>query len=189
MKTKNYPEQNTIPLFIENRDVLGQIKSSGISSLKVFKHIKNAPDLKVIYAGFGPRAMATFIDLVIVMGALSILDAFLFKFNYTNDDFNTYRFFIALFAWIIYNGVFESSVWQATLGEMIVKLKVIGLYGKRISVLRSIFRCISTFISVLPVGLGIWYMTTDSKKRTWHDIITGTYVIKHEHHRLIKSEK
>jgi uncharacterized RDD family membrane protein YckC len=61
---------------------------------------------------------------------------------------------------------------------MILKLKVIDLYGKRMSVLRSLFRCITTIISILPIGLGIWYITTDPKKRAWHDLIVGTYVIK-----------
>jgi uncharacterized RDD family membrane protein YckC len=47
-----------------------------------------------------------------------------------------------------------------------------------LSVLQAFYRCITTIISILPMGLGIWYMTTDSKKRTWHDLIAGTYVIK-----------
>jgi len=176
---KNYPTQNATPLFIEERDILGQTKPSGISVLKRYKHrVKNAPDLKVIYAGLGTRVIATFIDLIIVMGALLILEAFFFKFNYTDNEFNNYRFFIVIFIWIFYNWSFESSVYQATFGEMILKLKVVDLYGKRISVLRSFFRCITTFISILPVGLGIWYMTTDPKKRAWHDLIAGTYVIK-----------
>jgi uncharacterized RDD family membrane protein YckC len=176
---KNYPTQNATPLFIEERDILGQTKPSGISVLKRYKHrVKNAPDLKVIYAGLGTRVIATFIDLIIVMGALLILEAFFFKFNYTDNEFNSYRFFIVIFIWIFYNWSFESSVYQATFGEMILKLKVVDLYGKRISVLRSFFRCITTFISILPVGLGIWYMTTDPKKRAWHDLIAGTYVIK-----------
>jgi uncharacterized RDD family membrane protein YckC len=179
MKTKNYPEQNAIPLFIEERDVLGQIKPSGINILKRFKHkSSNAPDLKVIYASLGTRAIAALIDLTIVLSVLLIMETFLFKFNYTNNEFNTYRFFIVIFIWIFYNGSFESSVYQATFGEMIFKLKVVDLYGKKVSVLRSLFRCITTIISILPIGIGIWYLTTDPKKRTWHDLIAGTYVIK-----------
>jgi len=116
--------------------------------------------------------------LIIVLGALLILEAFFFKFNYTDNEFNSYRFFIVIFTWIFYNASFESSVYQATFGEMILKLKVVDLSGKRISVSRSLIRCIATFISILPIGLGIWYMTTDPKKRAWHDLIAGTYVIK-----------
>ena len=177
MKSKNYIRQISTPFFVENRDVLGQPK--GINVLQRFKHkLRNAPDLNVTYAGLGKRTIAKLIDLTIVFIPLLILETFLFKFNYTNNDFNTYRFFIVIITWIFYNSVFESSVYQATIGKMILKLKVIGLYGKRIGVLRSFFRCITTIISILPIGLGIWYITTDPKKRAWHDLIIGTYVIK-----------
>jgi len=179
MKNKIYSGQNATPVYFEERDVLGQIKPSGITVFKRLKHkFVNAPDLKVIYAGLGPRVFATFIDLMIITGVILILETFLFKFNYTNNDFNTYRFFIVIFLWLFYNGAFESSVYQATIGKMILNLKVIDLYGKRISVSRSLWRCIITIVSILPVGLGIWYITTDPKKRAWHDLIAGTYVIK-----------
>ena len=167
-----------IPLFVENRDVLGQIKPSGINVLKRVKHkFKNAPELNVIYAGFGERAYAALIDLMIVLCVSLIMELFFFKFNFTSIEFNTYRFFIFIFTWFFYNESFESSVYQATLGEMMLKLRVVDLYGKRMSIIRSSFRCITTIISILPVGIGLWYLTTDPKKRTWHDMIAGTYVI------------
>jgi uncharacterized RDD family membrane protein YckC len=177
MKSKNSIRQISTPFYVENRDVLGQPK--GINVLQRFKHkIRNAPDLKVTYAGLGKRTIAKLIDLTIVFIPLLILETVLFKFNRSNNDFNTYRIFIVVVTWIFYNSVFETSVYQATIGKMLVKMKVIDLYGKRMSVLRSFFRCIATIISILPVGLGIWYITTDPKKRAWHDLIAGTYVIK-----------
>ncbi|MEI7492602.1 MAG: RDD family protein [Bacteroidota bacterium] len=176
MKEKIYPVQNSPPLFVENLDVLGQPK--GVNFLQRFKPKSiNTPDLKVTYAGLGIRTIAKLIDISITFSPLLILESFLFKFNYMNVDFNSYRFFTVVFIWIFYNSVFEASVYQATIGKMILKLKVIDLYGKRISVLRSFFRCITIIISILPVGFGIWYITTDPKKRAWHDLILGTYVI------------
>ena len=177
MKRKNYPEQNSIPFFVEDRDVLGQPKGTNV--LQRFKHRSiNTPDLKVTYAGLGKRTIAKLIDITIIFSPLLILESFLFKFNYMNNDFNTYRFFIVILIWFFYNVVFEASVYQATIGKMIFKLKVIDLYGKRMGVLRSFFRCITIIISMLPIGIGIWYITTDPKKRAWHDLIVGTYVIK-----------
>jgi len=177
MKSENHIRQIPTPFFEEDRDVLGQRK--GINVLHRFKHrIRNSPDLNVTYAGLGRRTIAKLIDLTIVLFPLLILEIIFLKFNYTNKDYNTYRFFIIIITWIFYNSVFESSVYQATIGKMILKLKVIGLYGKRISVLRSFFRCVTPLISILPIGIGIWYITTDPKKRAWHDLIVGTYVIK-----------
>ncbi len=177
MKSNNHIRQISTPFLEQDRDVLGQPK--GINVLQRFKHkLRNAPDLNVTYAGLGKRTIAKLIDLTIVFIPLLILETLLFKFNRTNNDFNTYRFFIVIITWIFYNSVFETSAYQATIGKMIVGLKVIDLYGKRISLLRSFFRCITVIISILPIGLGIWYITTDPKKRAWHDLISGTYVIK-----------
>lgn len=181
MNTKNDTIPNKIPDFVNERDIFGQIKPKGITVMKRFKFkhkFINAPELKVSYAGLGARTIATLIDLTIVLSVLLILETFLFNFNYTNENFNIYRFLIGMFTWIFYNGLFESSVYQATIGKMILKIKVIDLYGKKMSVLRAVFRCISTIISILPIGLGIWYITTDPKKRGWHDLISGCYVIK-----------
>ena len=177
MKSKNHIRQISTPFYVEDRDVLGQPK--GMNVLQKFKHkLIHTPDLNVTYAGLGRRAIAKLIDLTIVFISLLILEMIVFKFNYANNDFNTYRFFIFIITWIFYNSVFEASVYQATIGKMILKLKVVGMYGKRISVLRSFFRCVTTIISILPIGVGIWYITTDPKKRAWHDLIVGTYVIK-----------
>jgi len=53
MKDFNYSRQNATPIYVEERDVLGQIKPHG-NSLTNYRHrIKNAPDLKVTYAGLG----------------------------------------------------------------------------------------------------------------------------------------
>ena len=179
MKTRNFPVPNSTPIFVEDRDVLGQTKSKGINVFKKYKNrTKNVPDLKVTYAGLGRRTIAKFIDMTIVFIPLLILEMFFLKFDYTNSDFNTYRMLIIIFAWILYNVILEASASQATIGKMIFKLKVIDINGERMGVLRSFLRSITTIISILPLGFGIWCIATDSKKRAWHDLIAGTYVIK-----------
>jgi uncharacterized RDD family membrane protein YckC len=179
MRTKDYPFPNATPFLIQETDVLGQIKPRGITVLKRFKHhVLNAPDLNVTYAGLGIRLLAAIIDMMILLCALLLLETIFSSFKYTYNDFNGFRLFICIFTWLFYNVLFECSVYQATIGEMVLKLKVVDLYGKRMSVLRSFFRGITAIISILPVGIGLWYLTTDAKKRTWHDMIAGTYVIK-----------
>jgi uncharacterized RDD family membrane protein YckC len=179
MKSNYVPVPNTVPGFVVERDIFGQIRPKRIRFLKRAKHkLINAPNLKVVYARLGARTIATLIDLTIVFGLLFILEKFFFSSTYTTIDFNIYWFLAGSFAWILYNGFFESSGYQATIGKMVLKLKVIDLYGKKLSVLRASFRCISTIISILPIGLGIWYITTDPRKQGWHDLISGSYVIK-----------
>ena len=138
----------------------------------------NAPDLNVSYAALGIRAVAKVIDLIIVFAILLILEAIFLKFNFTNSDDILIRVLISGIIWLVYNDLFESSAFQATIGKMIVKLKVIGLYGKKLTVLRALSRCITVIISISPFGLGIWYISTDKKKRGWHDLIAGSLVVK-----------
>ena len=143
------------------------------------KQIK-ATDLKVDYAGLGIRTLATFIDLAIIACLMLIPEIFFFSFNFNNLDFNSFRFMLCVVIWIVYHVAFDSTAPQATPGKRFLKLKIINLYGKRMSLVRSMFRSLAVFISVVPVGLGIWYITTDPKKRGWHDLIAGSFVIKSE---------
>ena len=178
MKTINEFGPKTLPDYLTELDVFGQVKSKRNSITKRFDYKSlNAPDLKVTYAGLGTRALATFIDLIIVFAMLLIPEIFLFSFNFSDMDVNSLRVLIALGLWFFYHAAFESSGYQATPGKMLLKLKVIDLYGKSLSVVRAIFRCLSVFISIVPFGLGIWYISTDRKKRSWHDLIAGSYVI------------
>jgi uncharacterized RDD family membrane protein YckC len=179
MKKQYIPAPNQIADFVDERDMFGQIRPKRINIIKRARHkLINAPDLKVKYARLGVRIIATFFDLIIVFSVLLILETFLFKFNYDNKYSILYRFVIAAFIWIFYNTFFESSGYQATVGKILFQLKVIDLYGKRLSVLKATVRCISKAFSILPIGLGIWYITTDPKKQGWHDLISGSYVIK-----------
>ncbi len=179
METINKYGPKTLPDFVVEHDVFGQVKSNRQSITKRFNYKKlNAPDLKVTYAGLGIRALAAFIDLIIVFAILLIPEIFLFSFNFSDTDLNTYRFLIGFGSWVFYHTAFESSVFQATPGKMLLKLKVIDLYGKNISVVSALFRSLSVFISIALLGLGIWNISTNPKKQSWHDLIAGSYVIK-----------
>jgi uncharacterized RDD family membrane protein YckC len=138
----------------------------------------NAPILSVEYAGFGSRVIAALIDITLVFGILYLLEKILISFNVIAVDAIPFPFGIAVIIWILYNSLFESSFYQATIGKRVLQIKVINLYGKRISFWSAFGRCISTIFSLLPFGIGVWYITTDSKKQAWHDLIAGTYVIK-----------
>jgi uncharacterized RDD family membrane protein YckC len=179
MKVMNKHMPNQIADFVVQRDIFGQIRNTGLSLAKKIKpKSTKAPDLAVNYAGLGLRALATLLDLVIFSSAILVLEMILFPSAYLEINYTWYSVLINLFLWICYNGLSEGSVHQATFGKMIFKIKVIDLNGNRISRIIASLRSMITIISILPIGLGIWYITTDSKKRSWHDLIAGTYVIK-----------
>lgn len=179
MKTYNFSKSEPIPDYVNERDVFGLVKSKRTSMIKRLKNKHfNAPDLKVAYAGLGIRTLASFIDLFIISCLMLIPEMFFFSFNFSDIDFNSFRFLIVMVIWVFYHAGFDSSALQGTIGKRLLKLKIVDLYGKKISIVRAFFRCLTVFISIAPIGLGIWYISTDPKKRSWHDLITASYVIK-----------
>jgi len=179
MKNQNVHISNQAADFVEDRDIFGQLKNKRTSVFKKLRYKSiNAPDLNVAYAGLGTRTMAAIIDLVIVISGLLVLNMIFFQSAIIIKYFIVFKVFMGILIWIFYKGFFESSAYQATIGKMLFKLKVIDLYGKPVGFLRALSRCVSTFISILPFGLGILYMTTDPKKQCWHDLIAGSFVIR-----------
>ncbi|MDO8804232.1 MAG: adenylate/guanylate cyclase domain-containing protein [Elusimicrobiota bacterium] len=83
--------------------------------------------------------------------------------------------FKALF-WVIYLTVFLKRK-GATPGMMIMKLKLIdvetGLTPKK-----PFWRSVLGVVSALPAGLGYFWALWEKDQRTWHDLITGTRIVK-----------
>jgi uncharacterized RDD family membrane protein YckC len=179
MKTYNFLKSETVPDYVNEHDVFGLVKSKRTSTIKRLKYKPlNTPELDVAYAGLGIRTLATFIDIVIIASLMLIPEILFFSFKFNDIGYNTYRFLMVMLIWIVYHAAFDSSALQATFGKRLLKLKIVDLYGKRMSMVRAMFRCLSVLISVAPVGLGVWYISTDPKKQGWHDLIAGSYVIK-----------
>lgn len=121
------------------------------------------------YANFGERLVALIIDSVLLGVAGSILGI---VFNEGSTSFLSFIIGIA------YKAGMEGSANQATLGKMAMGIKVIGPDGGRISYGRAIGRYFATFLSTLILGIGYLMALFTKDKRTLHDFIAGTYVIK-----------
>ena len=137
-----------------------------------------APDLNVEYANLGSRTFVFIVDLGIVFIFLCILNEFYKLFIPVHSSYKNMEIFFAIGTWYFYKTLFESSIYRATIGMILLKQNIIDLYGNKISFGRASGRWIASLFSILPFGLGFWYATTDSKKRCWHDLISGTYVMK-----------
>ena len=72
----------------------------------------------------------------------------------------------------------ESSEYQATLGKMLLGLKVTDLKGRRISFLRATGRHFGKILSGLILGIGFFMIAFTKKKQGLHDIITECLVLK-----------
>lgn len=85
--------------------------------------------------------------------------------------------FSTLANWI-YEAAMESSKYQATLGKMVLGLKVTDLEGRRISFLRATGRHIAKIISGFILLIGFIMAGFTERKQALHDMIAGTLVVR-----------
>lgn len=67
---------------------------------------------------------------------------------------------------------------HATPGKLLLSMKIVDAKTlKDPTTFQLIVRLLAYPISFLPLGLGIFYITCNKKRRAWHDIIAGTLVV------------
>jgi uncharacterized RDD family membrane protein YckC len=74
--------------------------------------------------------------------------------------------------------VFFVRKYDATPGKMALGLKILRSGGEKLTIGRIIGRYFATILSALPLLLGYIVAAFDDEKRTFHDRIVDTRVIK-----------
>jgi uncharacterized RDD family membrane protein YckC len=144
------------------------------------------------YAGFWIRVVAYIIDSVILGIPTGIVFAFfgggmaaLVKPGQDPSTVNVAAILGALSTLLLvvvamhfaYHVFLESSEKQATVGKMVLGLKVTDMNGRRISIGRAAGRTLSKILSsILYVGFIMVGLT--EKKQGLHDMIAGTLVVR-----------
>ncbi len=77
-----------------------------------------------------------------------------------------------------YFSVFESSAMQATPGKWLLGMRVTGLDGRRISVMRACARYAGKGLSAVLLFLGFAMIASHSRKQGLHDILARTLVLR-----------
>lgn len=113
------------------------------------------------YADAGKRMAAFIIDWVILLVLLSLL------------GMKSYSFII----WWLYFALMESSESQATLGKMLMGLKVTDLRGKRLSFGKATGRYFAKLLSWMTLMIGFLMAFFTEKRQALHDLISGCVVI------------
>jgi uncharacterized RDD family membrane protein YckC len=78
---------------------------------------------------------------------------------------------------ILYRAIMESSVRQATLGKLLVGLKLTDLSNQRVSFGRALGRNIVALFSSAFLGVGYLMAIFTERKQTLHDKVAGTVVV------------
>ena len=87
------------------------------------------------------------------------------------------RAFVFLVTYWLYFALLESSRKQATLGKMLLKIKVVDYQGNRLSFGRASGRTFARILSQLTVQIGFVMAAFTHRKRALHDMIAKTYVV------------
>jgi uncharacterized RDD family membrane protein YckC len=80
----------------------------------------------------------------------------------------------------LYFTLMQSSIKQATIGQMVLGLKVTDLHGRRISGGKALARYFAAWLSSLTLLIGYIIAAFTDKKQTLHDMIVGTLVVRSE---------
>lgn len=135
----------------------------------------------IAYAGFWIRVIASSIDSILILMITLPLLIGIYGTGYFDSTHMYLGIFDFLISWLL-PAIAVITFWvckSATPGKLITKTKIIDQKsGGKLSIVQSLVRYISYYISVLPLFLGIIWVAFDKKKQGWHDKISGTVVVK-----------
>lgn len=146
--------------------------------------------------GFFRRLLATVVDVVVLAPLLVLLLlALVFWFSpaSSHQARPTIEWFLTLLGqgglvgrgwlivtgvtWFWYRFVFHAG-WGCTLGQRLLGLRLIDEYGERPGLARTGLRALAAIGSLGLAGGGFLWAAFDKQRRTLHDWIAGTYVIR-----------
>ena len=137
----------------------------------------------VVYSGFWRRVAASLIDSVIlgVVGAILGIVLGVAMVSGGTDDTEVVELtgnVVGIFLGWLYYALMESSSKQATIGKIVMGIKVTDLEGNQISFARASGRHFGKIISSLILAIGYLMMLWTEKKQTLHDKMAGCLVVK-----------
>jgi uncharacterized RDD family membrane protein YckC len=132
-----------------------------------------------LYCPLPRRLLIMFYDGVILFGLLIVASAIALPFGSVEKSaFQDFWFTVWL---LLVCFAYLGSCWRyrgMTLGMRAWKIRLVSGDDQMISWPRCILRFIVAMISLAVFGLGFIWILVDKKKRSWHDLVAGTLMIK-----------
>ncbi len=142
---------------------------------------------EMIYAGFWIRLGAKIIDGIIIAIVNFVINlafgAMIIPTVTDPEDFQAVMIPVIIMSFLQWAVSFTYTTWfigkfAATPGKMVCGLKVVTAEGEKVTYLRAFARCLGELLSGLILCIGYIMAAFDSEKRTLHDRICSTRVIK-----------
>ena len=141
---------------------------------------------------FWLRSMAFAVDLLVLVFILAIFAAvgFLAAEMGTRGEREMFLYqqirivlpiFLPLAAILVLTYfTFCHGAWGQTIGKMIFRLRVLKTDGQSLTFSRALARTFAYILSAIPFCLGFFWVGFTPKKRSWHDAIAGTMVVREQ---------
>jgi uncharacterized RDD family membrane protein YckC len=127
------------------------------------------------YAGFWIRVGAYIIDGILLMVIQLVISYVIFG-GYSFTEPNRSLSIISILIGVVYFAGMESSARQATLGKILLGLKVGDAQGNKITFGNAVGRYFAKILSALILFIGFMMIGWDAKKQGLHDKLASTYV-------------
>lgn len=151
----------------------------------IFKIIKkpvpvqiSLPENSSTPATFGQRSLAWLIDFMLLIAGQFIVLFILISGGFVTD--NQLEIILEINGFVmswLYYAIMESSRKQATVGKIVLNLKVTNMSGQRISFGRASGRFLGKILSSLILMIGFLMPIFTQKKQALHDMIAECLVI------------
>jgi uncharacterized RDD family membrane protein YckC len=133
------------------------------------------------YAGFWIRVWASIIDTLIeAVIVLPILYGVYGEDYFYDTNTWVHGPIDFLLSWVL-PAFAVITFWaykSATPGKMIIQAKIVDAHtGGKPTLGQFVGRYFAYFVSIIPLGLGIFWVAFDRRKQGWHDKLAGTVVI------------
>ncbi len=132
------------------------------------------------YAGFWKRVAATLIDFIIFIVVGSLLGLLLGIIGLNLAIVEALLNILSFIGGWLYYALMESSSKQATIGKIVLGIKVTDLNGHQISFARATGRYFGMILSGLILGIGYLMVAFTEKKQGLHDIMAKCLVVNNE---------
>lgn len=168
--------------FIKTPEMPDYKEAQEIVELRELFGFARPPMLMQYFGSFDQRLLASFLDWFIIFGVFVVIIFVVVLLVLQDKEARITASFGLLafvpFAKIIYHIVMESSAKQATYGKQILKIKVVDLYGDRITFGKAAARNLCKIFSVMTFFIGYLMAFFNKQQQCLHDMMMGTVVIK-----------
>ena len=135
------------------------------------------------FGGFWIRALGVLADSAIVFLVITLLIAAVARY-FGEAAMPAAVLAACLFAFLYWPALHASPL-QATLGKAMLRLRVTGYQGERISFLRAVGRELAKLLSAGVALIGYFMASFTARNQALHDLFASTYVVRGGRARLV----